>query len=281
MIKNIIRTNGFIFICVAIFILSCPKVNAYYDEQVLGAFVDAVSYAMLIRNAFSSELAKKYPNAKNSQNDCYNLVKDYMRYKNLTNSVNNTFRDSRIKMYCEQKYLSGILKDDSKAGKKSEYSGYHDTDDKSGFWIPKNINPIALTNYQLEQYRIQNITGNEYEYKDNILIKTKIQKVKELNRPLILKDINDAQKDIRVLENLKSALYEGDEVYVNRNYGLTAQQESELLRLKQEYGEGIFDETFNRRLKLYRQRQEYAQQKKSQEQFQNFSKNLINQFLSY
>ena len=260
--KYIVKFNIHIVICILVLLLLSLNAQAYYEDSyenaIFRAFVDSASYTLLIRSAFASDLSKKYPNAKTSQTDCYNLVRDYMNYKNITNSVNNTYSASKIKMYCEQKYLSGILIDDSKAGTKYEYKGYHDSDDKSGFWIPKNINPITLSNPQLEQYRIQHITGNEYEYKDNILNKAKIQKVKELNRPLILKDIKEAQKHIRILEDLNSALYEGDGLYVNRNYGLTTKQESELLRLKREYGESIFDETFNRRLKLYRQRQDYA-----------------------
>ena len=89
-------------------------VSANQDNILIYDVVEFFDYRTnLIVYAFKSPIAKKYPNAKKNQSDCYNLIKEYMQYRNMTNSIYNTYRDSKIKYYCHPKFISTIFESDN------------------------------------------------------------------------------------------------------------------------------------------------------------------------
>ena len=132
--------------------------------------------------------------------------------------------------------------------------GYHSSDDKSDFWIPSNVNPIMMTNQELEKYRILKDTK---KCSENPFCRYYLKKVKAENRPLIRSDINEASSDysdVYGFYGLDASLRDK-----NGKFGqLTLAQEKTLKRLQDKYGEDsdVFDEEFRKLLKLYRQRQQ-------------------------
>ncbi|MGN0017807.1 MAG: hypothetical protein ACI37S_02075 [Candidatus Gastranaerophilaceae bacterium] len=73
----------FVLIIVLCSFLSNLKAYANYDDMMLQSLIKGSNYTLLYQGAFNSNLAKKYPNARNSQTECFNLIKEYMKYKNL------------------------------------------------------------------------------------------------------------------------------------------------------------------------------------------------------
>ena len=132
--------------------------------------------------------------------------------------------------------------------------GYHSSDDKSDFWIPKNVNPVLMTNQELEEYRI---LKNTTQCSKDPFCRYYIKLAKEENRPLVRADVNNASSDYNTLYGFYS-------IYAslrdkNGKFGqLSLEQEKDLKKLQNKYGEDseIFDSEFKQLLKLYRQRQQ-------------------------
>ncbi len=132
--------------------------------------------------------------------------------------------------------------------------GYHLSDDKSDFWIPQNVNPLLMTNQELEKYRI---LKNTTQCSKNPFCRYYIKQAKAENRPLIRSDISKANADYADIYG-----YYGLDASLRDKNGrlgqLTSEQEKTLKKLQDKYGEDseIFDEEFRQLLKLYRQRQQ-------------------------
>ncbi|MBR1754746.1 hypothetical protein IJ732_07925 [bacterium] len=137
------------------------------------------------------------------------------------------------------------------------YCGYHTSNDKSGFWIPPNINPLMMTDKQLEIYRIIDTKiDKEYNY-NTPFYQHYIKKAQEYGRPFIRIDVINAQNDSNIVGSLRNSLKD----WQDRLGSLNSEQEKQLKYLQKEYGEDseIFDEEFKHYLNLYRQRQKYKQ----------------------
>ena len=158
--------------------------------------------------------------------------------------------------------------------------GYHESDDKSDFWIPKDVNPIMMTNSQLERYRIIKDTA---KYSKDPFYRHYMQKAQKENRPFIVNDALYADSDAKKIYD-----YHGlADSLRDRNTGrgkLSQEQEVILKKLQDEYGEDsdIFDTEFRQLLKLYRQRQEYMKQnstgtinQNTKQQYQNTLNNVL------
>lgn len=160
------------------------------------------------------------------------------------------------------------------------YCGYHSSDDKSNFWIPADVNPVMMTNEQLEDYRI---------YKDitacnkNSFCKYYIKKAQQENRPLIRLDVMEAyydEKSVYGMYSLDESLREGgrgDDGFTHKFGSLSQRQEAQLKQLQDKYGDDIFDEEFKRKLNLFRQRQEYIKQSEEQREKEQQIKENQNQ----
>lgn len=243
----------------------------------------STTYYEAYKNVFGGELIKKYPNANKSKADCEKLVEEYSKNFEILNNQSNTGMEILLKeIYCNPDMKESL--------KIVDYKGYHDLDDKSRFWIPKNLNPLMMTNNQLEPYRIVTAQMAKKYNMNSIFIQQKIKQAFEENRPLIDKDLKDASKDSNILKNIEDALDDsGDGYTVYNQLGstptlpeLTQKQEKDLETLINQYGEEILSDDFKRKLKLYRQRQEYIKNN-TPKGVQGFRKlqNFYNQYLSY
>lgn len=136
--------------------------------------------------------------------------------------------------------------------------------DKTKYWFPQGIAPCMLTESQREQYAVVDINqyrkSTSYVFgRDNDFVEIKAEKAKSQGRPLIVKDLDIAQKDYRILQNIKASLTdqysmtsEGEE------YGsLNQNQEAQLSRILNEYGDSVLDDKLKQKLQIYRQRQSY------------------------
>ena len=146
---------------------------------------------------------------------------------------------------------------------------YHDSDDKSAFWIPEGLEPLMMSNQQLEKYRIIDNVELERNYNLNShFIKHAIEIAKIENRPLIKKDIEKAQDDYQKLHLIEIAL---DEMDTNIKYNanneiisipkLSFAGEEALNKLISEYGEDIIGAKYKKKLDLINQRKDYLQTK--------------------
>lgn len=132
------------------------------------------------------------------------------------------------------------------------------------YWFPKGVVPCMLTESQREEFAV--VDMNQYRKstsyvfgRDNDFVEIKAKKVKAQGRPLIVKDLEDAQKNYRAVQDIKAALTdhysmtsEGEE------YGsLNQNQEAQLSRIINEYGDSVLDDKLKAKLKVYRQRQAY------------------------
>ncbi len=152
--------------------------------------------------------------------------------------------------------------------------GYHDTDDKSAFWIPKDVNPLLKSNVSLEQYRI--VTNIE-KYKSNPFCKYYIEKAKQENRPVIMLDIWNANKDEKLYKYVFTRLHDiiacdgVDSVDSDGIGGLT----TEIKILEEKYGENneIFNEKFKRYVSIYIQQNEYRKTHKTAAQLKQDEEN--------
>ena len=243
----------------------------------LSSGVFAETYYDAYKNIFGGQLAKKYPNAATSKVECEKMMREYAKNYSTLNRTNEKklgSADMLVEMYCNapKQYVKKRV-------------GYHDTDDKSDFWIPAGVEPLMMSNDQLEQYRIIDINTNKNYDFNNQFSQYQIKKAKSENRPLIGKDMVEALDDEHSLEMLKKALAGGGIVtgYDPRNgYGtkfvpLSNDQEKELTRLTDKYGEGIYadDDKFKKNLSLYRERQEYMKKNQAKTILQNTLKSLF------
>lgn len=136
--------------------------------------------------------------------------------------------------------------------------------DNTKYWFPQGVVPCMLTESQREQYAVVNI--NEYRKStnyvfghDNDLIEIKAKKAKTLGRPLIVNDLKAAQKDYRILQDIKASLTDCYSMTSEgEDYGsLNQNQEAQLNRILNEYGDSVLDDKLKLKLKIYRQRQAY------------------------
>lgn len=243
------------------------------------------SYYDAYKNVFSGELAKKYPNAGTSKAECEKLIEEYAKNWSVLNQEYGEIPSGSSQLlkelYCSPNNNKPVKK----------VYPYHDTDDKSDFWIPKNINPLMMSNQELEKYRIMDEKDNPTYNMKSPVIQHKIKKAKEQGRPLILQDIQDALMDYRTIQFLEDALNDtGSMGYSVENQvgstpqlpSLTDKQEKQLETIINEYGIDIFSDKFKRNLKLYRERQEYIKNN-TPKAVQGAQKmyNFYNKYLSY
>ena len=267
--KLLILSIAILLLCMA----QTVKSETYYDAY---------------KNIFGGELVKKYPNAATSKTECEKLMDEYTKNWNTLNQeyggVPSGSNQLLKALYCSP--------NNSKPVKKTY--PYHDTDDKSDFWIPKDINPLMMTNQELEEYRIideNNFKNNNvYNIRASVIIH-KIKKAKEADRPLIEKDMHEALADYKTILSLEGALTDnpGMGYTVENQMGTTPQmpsltdkQEKQLKVITNEYGMNIFSDQFKRNLKLYRERQEYIKNN-TPKAIQGAQKmyNFYNKYLSY
>lgn len=246
------------------------------------------TYFGAYKNVFGGELSKKYPNAGTSQTECEKLIEEYANSWAILNQENGEM-PSGINQFMKELYCSP----NNRMPVKKTYS-YHDTDDKSDFWIPKDINPLMMTNQELEEYRIVDENNfqqnNIYNIRPSVILH-KIKKAKEAGRPFIAKDIHDALADYKIILSLEEALTDnpGMGYSVENQMGstpqmpsLTDKQEKQLKAITDEYSMNVFSDQFKRNLKLYRQRQEYIKNN-TPKAIQGAQKmyNFYNKYLSY
>ncbi len=246
------------------------------------------TYFGAYKNVFGGELSKKYPNAGTSRTECEKLIEEYANSWAILNQEYGGMPSGGSQLmttlYCSP--------NNSKPVKK--VYPYHDTDDKSDFWIPKNINPLMMSNQELEEYRIvddNNFQNNNvYNIRPSVILH-KIKKAKEAGRPFIIKDVNDALADYKTILSLERALTDnpGMGYSVENQMGntpqlpsLTDKQEKQLKTITDEYGLDVFSDQFKRNLKLYRERQEYIKNN-TPKAIQGAQKmyNFYNKYLSY
>lgn len=246
------------------------------------------TYFGAYKNVFGGELSKKYPNAGTSRTECEKLIEEYANSWAILNQEYGGMPSGGSQLmktlYCSP--------NNSKPVKK--VYPYHDTDDKSDFWIPKNINPLMMSNQELEEYRIvddNNFQNNNvYNIRPSVILH-KIKKAKEAGRPFIIKDVNDALADYKTILSLERALTDnpGMGYSVENQMGntpqlpsLTDKQEKQLKTITDEYGLDVFSDQFKRNLKLYRKRQEYIKNN-TPKAIQGAQKmyNFYNKYLSY
>lgn len=246
------------------------------------------TYFGAYKNVFGVELSKKYPNAGTSRTECEKLIEEYANSWAILNQEYGGMPSGSSQLmktlYCSPNNSKPV---------KKVYT-YHDTDDKSDFWIPKNINPLMMSNQELEEYRIvddNNFQNNNvYNIRPSVILH-KIKKAKEAGRPFIVKDVNDALADYKTILSLERALTDnpGMGYSVENQMGNTSQlpsltdkQEKQLKTITDEYGLDVFSDQFKRNLKLYRERQEYIKNN-TPKAIQGAQKmyNFYNKYLSY
>ena len=260
--------------------------------SIMGTSVLAETYYDAYKNIFGGELAKKYPNAATSKTECEKMMREYVKnYGTLNRECYTVTVDGKQKQICsgtDLNQLGGVdilIEEYCTPKKVTKYVGYHDSDDKSNFWIPKDIEPLMMTNSQLEEYRIINLQTNKYYDLSSPFAQRQIQKANAENRPVIIKDMTQAQNDWISKEKIRKALLSGGMVsgydpahgYGTRFQPLSDKQEQELKRLYDEYGDGIFvgDDKFKKNLELYRERQEYMKKNAAKNLLQNTLKSLF------
>jgi len=126
------------------------------------------------------------------------------------------------------------------------------------YWFPKGVVPYMLDDLQMENYEIRNEEYlKTYHNMDSPFLQQKIKEAKAQKRPLIQKDLNDANKDYQLLKNIAGSLNDGLGP-TGETYGsLDQNQEVQLRRILNEYGDSVLDDKFKSKLKRYRQRQAY------------------------
>lgn len=132
------------------------------------------------------------------------------------------------------------------------------------YWFPQGIAPCMLTESQMSKYEIVDIgqyrkSTNYFYGRDNDFVDIKAEKIKAQGRPLIVKDLEDAQKDYRIIQDIKASLTDHYSMTAEgEEYGCLSQnQEAQLRRILNEYGDSVLDDKLKAKLKTYRQRQAY------------------------
>lgn len=246
-----------------------------YERKLLEGAEKQFVVMCLYNDSFKSNLIKKYPKAYTSQTECIKLINDYL---SRNNSYRQYINSSDVQIYCSPDNLYQILE-----------IGYHDIDDKSAFWIPNGVNPLMMTNGELEAYRIIDVkTNTKYNFNDPF-VKKKIMFVNMQKRPLIKKDMYELEDDFKSREDLTDVLKNAGlarrENYSTRQYEtvfvpLSNTQEQELNRLINIYGIDSFDEDFRRNLNLYREREQYMK-KNNKINVPETTKNILNEVLRF
>lgn len=133
---------------------------------------------------------------------------------------------------------------------------------QSEYWFPKGVESCMLTDSQMGQYRIVDMDkyrkSTNYTFSNSItFVEHKVKEAKAKGRPVIQKDLFDANNDYKILRNISISLNDGlSQSTGNETYGtLTQAQEVQLNRIINEYGTSVIDDKLKRKLERYKQRQ--------------------------
>ncbi len=164
-----------------------------------------------------------------------------------------------LKKYFSQETVNHFNKNiQSQTSNRSQYN--------SKYWFPQGINPSMLTDSQLHSFEVVDIDkyrkSANYAFSNSYaFVEAKVKKAKEQGRPVINKDLEDANKDYGILKRISYSLCDGyTQSAGGQSYGsLSRSQENELNRILNEYGTCVLDDKTKSRLEKYRLRQGYWQ----------------------
>lgn len=130
--------------------------------------------------------------------------------------------------------------------------------EKTQYWFPQGVAPYMLTDMQRQSYVVISEESLKRNYNiDSPFIQQKIKEAKSQGRPLIQMDIDATNKDYQILKRISNSLTDGlSQETGGECYGsLDQNQEAQLRRILNEYGDSVLDDKLKQKLQIYRQRQ--------------------------
>lgn len=190
-----------------------------------------------------------------------------------------------LKKYFSQETINNFNKNISK---KSSNNSNTLNSQTSKYWFPQGVNPNMLTDTQIRSYEIVDIdtyrrSANYAFSNSSAFVGAKVNKAKEQGRPLIAKDLENANQDYVILKKINFSLNDSiSQSAQGEQYGtLNESQEYELNRIINEYGTSVLDDGLKMKLERYRQRQSYMRNNKPTVGYDQSQSNTTEQTKAY